>query len=88
MAPVCAPAGIWPPQRLLNEEKPASRSSLLVIGDDQVDWKIFSRSSHTLPDSGESEPNPPIEPRATQSPPRSRHCSPPCTSAEPVQFFW
>src|SRR4051812_30143138 len=86
--PVCVPVGICPPQRLLNCERPASRSSLLVTGDDHVPCVIFSRSSHTLPASGDTDPNPPIEPSATQSPPRSRHCSPPFVYAEPVQFFW
>jgi hypothetical protein len=31
----------------------------LVTGDDQFAWAIFSRSSHTLADSGDEEPNPP-----------------------------
>ena len=47
----------------------------LVIGELQLPWMIFSRSSHTLPDSGEPALKPPLS--AIQSSPRSRHWSPP-----------
>src|SRR6187455_499825 len=55
MKSISAPAGSWPPQRLLNDDTPASINSLLVIGELQLPWMIFSRSSHTLPDSGEAD---------------------------------
>src|SRR5438874_4954418 len=84
---VSAPPGIWPPNRLANCEKPASNSNLLVIGDDHVNWVIFSRSSQTLPDSGASAPKkpPPVLPSAVQSSPRSRHCVAPFAYDEPLQ---
>jgi hypothetical protein len=73
------------PQRLL-KDRPASSRSLLVTAELQLAWTIFSRSSHTLPDSGEPELKPPLS--AIQLSPRSRHCSPPFEYDEPVQFFW
>src|SRR6185503_925173 len=84
---VSAPPGICPPKRLANCEKPASSSTLLVYGDGQLACVIFSRLSHTFPDSGASAPkNPaPTLPSATQSSPRSRHCVAPFRYAEPLQ---
>ena len=72
MKSISAPPGFWPPQRLLNDETPASSSSLSVTGELQLPCTIFSRSSHTLPDSGEPALKPPFS--AIQSSPRSRHC--------------
>ncbi len=86
MKSISAPAGALPPQRLLSDDRPASSSSLLVTGDVHDACTIFSRSSHTLPDSGEPLLKPPLS--AIQSSPRWRHCSPPFEYAEPVQFFW
>src|SRR5437870_682582 len=87
---VSAPPGIMPPNRLANCENPASKSSLLVKGDDQVACVIFSRSSHTLPDSGASAPKKPapVLPSAIQSSPRSRHCVAPFAYAEPLHTCW
>src|SRR5215475_13695376 len=90
MKSVSAPPGICPPNRLANCENPASNRSLLVNGDDQLNCVIFSRSSHTLPDSGASAPKNPAPrlPSAVQSSPRSRHCVAPFAYAEPLHTCW
>src|SRR5215471_5116602 len=68
-SPVVAPAGMYPPHLLLNDEKPASSSTRFVFGDVHVACVIFSRSGHMFADSGEV-----VEvPSAIQSSPRSRH---------------
>ena len=61
-----------------------------MAGEDQVNWVIFSRLSQTLPDSGANAPKKPAPtlPIATQSSPRSRHCSAPLAYADPLQTFW
>ena len=81
-----APAGVWPPQRLLSEDSPASSSSLFVTGEvhERLD-DLLAIVPHVAR-LGRSELKPPLS--AIQSSPRLRHCSPSVEYAEPVQFFW